>query len=216
VSAARRVRRGSVFLVARRAGTAKEKRYIYLRKKRNGRVQDRYIGRASLVILGREGSGKSREAEKMREKALQVFGVPAVFLPGQFPIGDWFLLNLDAELLKGKKGLEKKELLLRACEGKLLVVDDVHRLSGQKLQLVKRALKAARYFVLSAPRWHDIPAALRVEIEKRRFREVHLRSDASVDVSYVIIALAIVGAFVVGHHEIAFLLMGMRYFMRQR
>ena len=205
------------FLVARRAGTAKEKRYIYLRdKKRNGKARDRYIGRHSLVILGREGSGKTREVEKLREKARHIFGCSAVFLPAQFPISDWFSLNLPAEDLKGKKGIEKRELLLSACRDAVVVVDDVHRLTGQKLQFVKRALAVARFFIVSAPRWHDIPQSLRVEIEKKRFREVHLKSSASVDMSYIIIALAIVGAFVVGHHEIAFLLMGMRYFMRQR
>jgi len=47
-----------VFLVARRAGNAKQKRYLYLRDKRAGRSKDRYIGRSSLVIVGREGSGK--------------------------------------------------------------------------------------------------------------------------------------------------------------
>ena len=206
-----------MFLVARRAGTAREKRYIYLReKRRNGVARDRYVGRCSLVILGREGSGKTRELEKLRGKAQGIYGCSAVFLPGQFPISDWFLLNLDAEDLKGKKGIEKRELLLSACRDAVVVVDDVHRLTGQKLQFVKRALAISKYFIISAPRWHDIPQNLRVEIEKKRFREVHLKSSASVDMSYVIIALAIVGAFIAGHHEIAFLLMGMRYFMRQK
>jgi hypothetical protein len=205
-----------VFLVARRAGNAKQKRYLYLRDKRAGRSKDRYIGRSSLVIVGREGSGKTRELEKLREKATGVFGVPAVFIPAQFPMSDWFLLNLNSEELKGLKGIEKKELFIRACKGAVVIVDDANKLTGQKLQLVKRCIAEAKYFVISTPSWRELPTSLRLEIEKRGFREVHLKSDSAVDISYLLIALAVVGAFIVGHYEIAFLLMGMRYFMRQK
>lgn len=205
-----------MFLVARRAGNSKSKRYLYLRDKRGGRSKDKYLGRSSLIILGRDGSGKTRELEKIREKAQAIFGVQAVYIPSQFPMSDWFLLNLPADELKGLKGIEKKELLVRACKDSVLIVDDIHKLTGQKLQLVKRCLLACKHFVVSAPRWHDIPPSLRVEIEKRQFKEISLKSDVSVDVSYVVMALAIIGAFMVGYHEIAFLLMGMRYFMRQK
>ncbi|WP_457754942.1 hypothetical protein [Thermovibrio ammonificans] len=169
-----------------------------------------------MVILGREGSGKTREVEKLRVKAKEIFGLNSVYLPAQFPISDWYVLNLPAKDLKGKKGVEKRELLLRACRDAVVVIDDAHRLTGQKLQVAKKALISAQYFVVSAPRWLDIPQSLRVEIERRQFREVYLKSDAAADISYILMALAVVVSFLTGFHEVAFLLMGLRYFMRQK
>lgn len=169
----------------------------------------------NLLLLGREHSGKTARLRYLRDHARRLYGLPPLYLPGIYSLTDWLQANFSPEQLRGKTMVEKRRLLREEAARRFLLVDDLDRVSSQKQQLVKDCLLRAPVFAVSARVYQTIPEALRLTLEKRGFREEHLKSQATRDITFACLALVVVVAALLGHHEWLLALLAARFLLRQ-
>ncbi len=186
-----------------------------LRQVRSRRSRPAAISSANILLLGREHSGKTSRLRYFRDHSPRLFGLESLYLPGLYSVTDWLQLNFSAAELKGKSMVEKRRLLRETAACRAVLIDDLDRVSTQKLQLLKDCLRKAPVFVASARTYASIPESLRLALEKKGFREEVLKSKATRDLTFVLLALVVLVAASLGHHEWLLALLAARFLLRQ-
>ena len=168
----------------------------------------------NLLFVGRGHCGKSTILRRLAERARQR-GRPVLFFSCLYAVSDWLAENFPAERLKGLGMVEKRRLLLEEAGRSFVVVDDLERATAQKTQLVKECLARAPRFAASCRIYREVPEAVRLVMERKGFREVPLRSRATKDLTFALMAGLVLLAAVSGHYEWVFALLAARFIMRQ-
>jgi chromosomal replication initiation ATPase DnaA len=119
----------------------------------------------------------------------------------------------DEAVLDISKQYIKFEALIQKAKKSVLIIDDIDKLTGKKLELTKDLLRECKLFICSAKSEDSIHRTLRAIIKRRKIKisEVQLTSTTSQDATNVLFAMFIVGLFVGGLPEAAMLVMAGRF-----
>jgi len=214
----------------------REKATIYDKPK------ETYISKkGSLIIYGIEASGKTQKLttivnhvdELWKKETKIIFKATDSLseilhknLDGdeetqKLLITDETIENLDdvedlADILDVKKQYVKFEALNEKAKNSILIIDDIDKLTGKKLELTKDLLRNCKRFVLTARSEDSINRTLRNIMFKRKMKitTVQLTSKASVDGTNILFAVFLLGLLISGMPEMAMLVMMGRFVMK--
>lgn len=214
-------------------------RVLYLREKKNmyDKPKETYISKkGSLMIYGINASGKShklqtiiRNVDALWQKEDKIIfkatdSLSEILhknLPNDKEVQQLLTCNIETheeeiELIDIKKQYIKFEALMEKSKNSVLVIDDVDKVTGKKLELTKDLLRNCKRFVLTAKSEDSINRTLRNIIFKRKMNiaTVQLTSKASVDATNILFAAMVLGLFASGLHEAAILIMAGRFVMK--
>jgi hypothetical protein len=203
-------------LLLKRTATAKDgtpSRYpiVRTRTKKFGQVtgEQAISVKRDVLITGPHGSGKTRWAEKL------VAGAPwkgkaVVYLRVVDPITKWadnplIAEHVTLEVWKSMRPYQRIEALIQYVREKrsVLVIDDAHKATGRKADLLARCASAADVLVTTAHTKQGIPLTLRLLVNDRGPQEIALSSDAAYDATSLIFWLFTVAALSIGWYEAA-------------
>lgn len=149
--------------------------------------------RQDLAIYGPHSAGKSRWIAKLHAGAADIWmDWPALLIRGMDPITQWIDQPEVAAWHDRRPGVQpwaklpqhaRLEALICWTQefGAVLLIDDAHRLSGRKADLVLRLVGAARIVVHSASEETRIGQSLRLALARRSPQIVRLSSEAAYD-----------------------------------
>ena len=111
-----------------------------------------------------------------------------------------------------KKQYVKFEALVEKAKKSVLIIDDIDKITGKKLELTKDLIRNCKRYVVTAKVEDNINRTIRNIMFKRRMKisTVQLTSKASVDATNILFAIFILGLFVGGLPEMAMLVMAGR------
>jgi|GEM_PF-2817038 len=216
-------------------------RVLYLKEKANvhAKAKETYISKkGSLLIFGIEASGKSHKLATIVRNADALWAKETkIIFKASDSLSEILYKNLDGdeetqkllitspmtinamtddgedlEIFDVKKQYIKFEALQEKAKKSVLMIDDLDKLTGKKLELTKDLLRNCKRFVVTARSEDNINRTLRNIMFKRRMKitKVQLSSSASVDATNILFAMFIVGLFVGGLPEVAMLVMAGR------
>ena len=213
-------------------------RVLYLREKKNlhDKPKETYISKkGSLMIYGIEASGKSHKLATVVRNADALWAKETkIIFKATDSLAEILHKNLDgdeetqkllitdpsaleniediSELFDVKKQYVKFEALSEKAKKSVLIIDDIDRLSGKKLELTKDLLRNCKRFVTTSKSEESINRTLRNIMFQRKMKitKIQLSSKASVDATNILFAMFIVSLFVVGMPEVAMLVMAGR------
>ena len=194
-----------------KAGHARRYPIVRERTKKFGQVTGEHAisVKRDVLITGPHGSGKTRWAEKL------VAGAPwkgktVVYLRMVDPITKWsdtpeMVAHFTAAKWKTMRPHQRTEALVQYVREKrtVLVIDDAHKATGRKADLLARCASAADVLVTTANTKQGIPLTLRLLINDRTPQEIGLASEAAYDATSLIFWLITVAALSVGWYEAA-------------
>ena len=183
------------------------------------------------LITGAHDSGKSRWLERLYESWSGIWGAkckaPPIFLGGLQPISSW-CDQVCLENWYGKKVLEPDNQNMKPwvklnqqqkcdliadylLESKaLLFVDDAHKLTGRKLQIVRQAMLSSRIWLVAASAENRLPPNMRPLVERRGPQRTQLSTDASYDATGAIMWGAVALALAIGWWEVSLVIGGLK------
>jgi len=222
-----------------RAIYLREKKNVYDKPK------ETYISKkGSLMIYGIEASGKSHKLSTIVKNVDAIWQKETkIIFKASDSLSEILYKNLDGdeetqkllitspsapensfvneageevELYDVKKQYIKFEALQEKAKNSVLIIDDIDKVTGKKLELTKDLLRECKRFVLTARSEDSINRTIRNIINRRRMKihTVQLTSKASVDATNILFAMFIVGLFISGMPEVAMLVMAGRMFMK--
>lgn len=187
----------------------------------------------SLLVTGAHDSGKTRWIRRLYDEAPQIWGSKAKATPlllesfsplvawcEQPCVAEWWDIKYHAEQKqepvpdtarvpwKSLKQHSRVEALTDYCQdtGAVVFVDDIHKLSGRKLQIARQCLVAARLFVVTASEEQRIPPNLRMVVLRREPQIFRLDSEVSYDATNLFMWSFLAMCLVGGWYEAAFVL----------
>lgn len=165
------------------------------------------------LVTGANASGKSRWLGRLYGNAVGVWrDRPAIYLRAVTPLGAWGDDERVQKWCAGRgedwrklRAWERTDRLLAWIEDTRAVVllDDAHLVSGRKLDVCVRAVRAAGRVVTSASAEGRIPITLRLAIQQREPERVFLDSEAPYDVTAVLAWMIAVIATAAGAWPVA-------------
>ena len=211
-------------------------RQLYLKEKRDifdKNPKETYISKkGSLIIYGIEASGKS---QKLRTIVNMVDALwkneTKIIFKATDSLSEILYKNLDndeetqkllitnpdelediEDLIDVKKQYVKFEALVEKAKKSVLIIDDIDKITGKKLELTKDLMRNCKRYVVTAKGEDNINRTIRNIMFKRRMKisTVQLTSKASVDATNILFAIFILGLFVGGLPEMAMLVMAGR------
>lgn len=216
-------------------------RTIILREKKNvyDKPKETYISKkGSLMIFGIEASGKSHHLMRLVENIDELWARDEkIIFSATDSLSEILYKNLeesetkqllttqpidasaieDAEdLIDISKQYIKFEALKEKAKKSVLVIDDLNKVTGKKLELTKDLMRNCKRFVITAKSEDSIHRTLRNIIHRRNMKvaTVQLTSKASVDATNILFAMFILGLFIGGLPEVAMLVMAGRLTMK--
>ena len=220
-------------------------RVLYLREKNNvhDKPKETYISKkGSLLIFGIEASGKSHKLATIVRNADELWKKETkIIFKASDSLSEILYKNLDddeetqkllitspnhlacvdadgeeVETYDVKKQYIKFEALQEKAKKSVLIIDDLDKVTGKKLELTKDLLRNCKRFVITAKSEDSINRTLRNIMFKRKMKitKVQLSSKASVDATNILFAMFILGLFVGGLPEVAMLIMAGRMVMK--
>lgn len=221
-------------------------RVLYLREKKNvyDKPKETYISKkGSLMIFGIEASGKSHKLATIVRNADELWAKETkIIFKASDSLSEILYKNLDGdeetqkllitsphapmecvgedgeevEIYDVKKQYVKFEALLEKAKKSVLIIDDLDKVQGKKLELTKDLLRHCKRFVITAKSEDNINRTLRNIINRRKMKisTVQLSSKASVDATNILFAMFVLGLFATGLTEAAMLVMVGRYIMK--
>ncbi len=193
----------------------RRKQFLAFRTKTFFGTKETYIKKSSvLVIEGVKHSGKTRELMKIKDKALDVYGVEPIYIDAVRPVSDWFY---SAGIENGKT-LEKEQEFLNRVSDKVLIIDNIDSITtkNKKQQIIINAIDRAKYIVVSAESLNRCYYSIIEKLKKKgKIEEVYLSGGEAVDITFYLFAVMIFFIILVaGHYEMLALIFGMRYLLR--
>ncbi|MEE9356623.1 MAG: hypothetical protein V3U75_13620 [Methylococcaceae bacterium] len=109
------------------------------------------------------------------------------------------------------KAFERQEMISEylADAKALLFVDNCHRLTGRKQQIVKDCLIASNLYILAVSDEERLPASIRHMVLKRKPQTFRLGTDTAYDATTLMVYFAMLIAFSAGAWEISLVLGGL-------
>ena len=215
---------------------------IILREKKtvHDKPKETYISKkGSLMLFGIEASGKSHKLQTIVRNADEIWSKETkIVFKATDSLSEILLKNLENDIetkklltksqvvmsdddeeyeaVDYKKQYVKFEALMQKAKTSVLIIDDIDRMTGKKLELTKDLMRHCKRFVITAKSEESINRTLRNIMNSRKMNiaTVQLTSNASVDATNILFALFILGLFVGGLPEAAMLIAAGRFAMR--
>lgn len=212
--------------------TCKDRKQIRLREKlsiTSKKYRETYISKlANIHIYGINASGKSRLVNSLIEHGYAVYNKNIIKFRATDSLADIFysndidkkniceILNLDSDGLL-LSSIIRQEALIEKTRGAILIVDDIDKLTGKKLELCKKLLEVCLGFCISARDQGQVNATLRdiMKKNKRKGVIINLSSNTGTkDMSNYLFVFFVVFVFMSGWGELAILLIAGRLLLR--
>lgn len=178
------------------------KPYPYLREK-SGKygveISDKSLSiKRPILISGEAGAGKTRELDKISEKAEEIWsrkGTPAKALrvDAIMPISMWL-------------GKMQQDQLIEWAEDAIIMIDNAHKLTGRKLNVALLLMEKSKNFILTTTNIQSLPTSLRLFVMRKNPHHIDLKTSASFDYTYVLILLGMLTAAITVGWEVAAIL----------
>lgn len=203
---------------------------------KNGK--ETYISKTgSLIIYGIEASGKSHKLSTIVKNADMIWKDTKIIFKATDSLSEILYKNLDGDeetqkllitspsnivcldnddieevYLDTSKQYVKFEALIEKAKDSVLMIDDIDRITGKKLELTKDLIRNCKRFIVTAKSEDAINRTLRNIMFKRKMKisTVQLSSKASVDATNILFAMFVVCLFIGGLPEAAMLVMAGR------
>ena len=209
---------------------------LYFREKKSifdKKIKEKYISKKkSLLILGIEASGKSKLLARLVENIDLLFprNLKIIFKATD-NLTEILYKNLDGdeetqkllitknteeeekeiEILDIKKQHVKIEALKQKAKNNIIIIDDIDRLTGKKLEITKDLIRDCKIFIVTAKSEDKINRTLRNIMQKgRKIERIQLKSESSVDATNILFAMFVVWLLIAGLHEAAMLVIAGR------
>lgn len=179
-----------------------------------------------ILICGKAASGKTRWIKRMIANAKEIWPkltAPVISIEtnetiaewrDQTPIVEWWQKNNPENEWKKLPNPKRNKVLIEyfSQNWTIVFIDNIERLSGRKLDLVKEILKESKskIWVCSATAENRINPSLRNFITKSNPQTFTLNSPVSYDATNVVVALACVVFVAVGWYQVAAVLAGFK------
>lgn len=124
--------------------------------------------------------------------------------------------NLNLENLDTSKNYLKIIALVEKSKNSTLIIDDLDKLNGKKLEMAKELLRNCKRFIATAKDEISINKTIGGILKGRRkkLEIIALSSKASIDATNALLVLFILTLFATGLHELALLVLAGRIAMR--
>jgi hypothetical protein len=187
-------------------------------------VKETYIQKGGIIeIFGVQASGKSRYILRIRESAKELWRFPSIYIKSTDSLTDIINRNLGGTAKavpqcsdEDDAPLEKIDLLKAKAEKSVLIVDDIDKFSGKKLELLKDLCRTARRIVYSAQSETSMNKTLRAILYRRKMKKhtIQLSSNASYDASNWLFIFLILGLAIGGFPEASMIVLMSRLALR--
>ena len=211
-------------------------RQLYLKEKKDifdKNPKETYISKkGSLIIYGIEASGKSQKLKTIVNMVDALWkNETKIIFKATDSLSEILYKNLDndeetqkllitnpdeiediEDVVDVKKQYVKFEALVEKAKKSVLIIDDIDKITGKKLELTKDLMRNCKRYIVTAKGEDNINRTIRNIMFKRRMKisTVQLTSKASVDATNILFAIFILGLFVGGLPEMAMLVMAGR------
>ncbi|EAK3429218.1 hypothetical protein QXC21_001801 [Campylobacter coli] len=210
---------------------------ILLRKKKTifDKPKETYISKKSdILITGINASGKSKRLNSFLQNAKDLWKKEhVIFFHATDSLSEIFHRNLDnddetkrliygenanlnLENLDTSKNYLKIIALVEKSKNSTLIIDDLDKLTGKKLEMAKELLRNCKRFIATAKDEISINKTIGGILKSRRkkLEIVSLSSKASIDATNALLVLFVLALFATGLYELALLVTAGRIAMR--
>ncbi|EAJ7010321.1 hypothetical protein YN63_009375 [Campylobacter coli] len=205
---------------------------ILLRKKKTifDKPKETYISKKSdILITGINASGKSKRLNSFLQNAKDLWKKEhVIFFHATDSLSEIFHRNLNDEETKkliygdenGSFDTSKNYLkiiaLVEKSKNSTLIIDDLDKLTGKKLEMAKELLRNCKRFIATAKDENSINKTIGGILKGRRKRleVIALSSKASLDATNALFVIFVLALFATGLHELALLVTAGRIAMR--
>ncbi|EDG1893772.1 hypothetical protein PMA17_001820 [Campylobacter coli] len=210
---------------------------ILLRKKKTifDKPKETYISKKSdILITGINASGKSKRLNSFLQNAKDLWKKEhVIFFHATDSLSEIFHRNLDnddetkrliygenanlnLENLDTSKNYLKIIALVEKSKNSTLIIDDLDKLTGKKLEMAKELLRNCKRFIATAKDENSINKTIGGILKSRRkkLEIVSLSSKASIDATNALLVLFVLALFATGLYELALLVTAGRIAMR--
>ena len=167
-----------------------------------------------VLITGAHQSGKTRWLQRMLDEAPGIWRRnPAMLLRCVQPLSQWIeheRIRAYAEQRYARqwsriRSWERIDAAVAWIEENrpVLLIDDAHLVSGRKLDVLLRMVRAAPLAVVTASDEQRIAVSLRMEIAARNPQRIHLHSDAAYDITPFVVWTLTLAALAAGFWELS-------------
>jgi len=191
-------------------------------------AKDQYVSKkASILITGLHGSGKTRNLLKLYNNKEQVYrNRSTIFLKATESLSEMLHKNLtDEEKAKyyEKFGIDKKlqnkqfiliDILLKKAESSILFIDDIDKFTGKKLEVLKDLVRRSKQFIGTAKDEKEIDKTLIKDLEAKRYIKMQLSTKTAYDATFILFALFLVFLVATNNLDLAVLVMVGKYLMK--
>ncbi|EAI5755530.1 hypothetical protein AB5P07_001850 [Campylobacter coli] len=208
-----------------------------LRKKKTifDKPKETYISKKSdILITGINASGKSKRLNSFLQNAKDLWKKEhVIFFHATDSLSEIFHRNLDnddetkrliygenanlnLENLDTSKNYLKIIALVEKSKNSTLIIDDLDKLNGKKLEMAKELLRNCKRFIATAKDEISINKTIGGILKSRRkkLEIVSLSSKASIDATNALLVLFVLALFATGLYELALLVTAGRIAMR--
>ena len=184
----RKDRPSEAYFVTSRGKYDKNRSELYIQKKR------------CYLITGDADSGKTRLLRRLHKEHNSIYKTKSFYFSAIDPIAVW--LNQAKE---GDNQHEKLDSLVKEIEESKVTIyfDDLHKLTGRKMQIAKLILNSTNHYMISALGLQRIPPTMRRLADDSKVKLIELDSDVAFDGTIGIVMLFIIGGALAGFPEIA-------------
>lgn len=176
-----------------------------------------------IAIFGAHGAGKSRWLAKLAGGAAEVWpGRQSATVRAVDPLAIWTeqpAVQAWHDSLGGcpqrwdkLRQSDRVEVLVKWCSEvrAVILVDDMHRLSGRKADIVGRLIEGAGIVVYSAAEEARIPMSLRLQLGRRHPQVLRLDSSAAYDYTGALVWILCILAAAAGAWPVAAAIGGLK------
>jgi flagellar hook protein FlgE len=199
--------------------------YIRTRTKKFAKEKDTYISKKkSILILGLHSSGKTKQLNKIIEQKELIYKKKKfIILRATDSISEMIDKNIteeEKEKFQEDTGIDKKminkqyikiQILLNKAKESVLMVDDIDKFTGKKLEILKDLIREVKQYIVTAKDDKSIDKTLLRDLEKKDFEKMVLSTKMSYDATNILFVIFLLIVFGTGNVELAGLLMIGRY-----
>ncbi|EIP7661779.1 hypothetical protein P0B77_001857 [Campylobacter coli] len=208
-----------------------------MRKKKTifDKPKEIYISKKSdILITGINASGKSKRLNSFLQNAKDLWKKEhVIFFHATDSLSEIFHRNLDnddetkrliygenanlnLENLDTSKNYLKIIALVEKSKNSTLIIDDLDKLTGKKLEMAKELLRNCKRFIATSKDEISLNKTIGGILKSRRkkLEIVSLSSKASIDATNALFVLFVLTLFATGLHELALLITAGRIAMR--
>lgn len=223
----------------RKDGTKRAQVYFQEKSQKFGSlVSSKHIGRTkNILISGGYHSGKSKFIFRLWRNRQEIWGAERGFvkLSGLGTIAEftdtptlrrWYAKihqRKEQELIEFYQANEQREfkqlrqherienlILFVKYNQTVLFIDDANKLTNRKLEIVKRCIEHCKIFVIATTEEQRLATSLRTVVMNDKLEHIRLDTQASYDMTSVLIYIIIAAAAVGGWYELALVLGGLK------